>query len=173
MRSKFYTYAWRRDDGTPYYIGKGTGRRRFNKHHHSVPLPSPENNIILKEFESELDAYKHEMYLISVLGRKDLGTGILENKSDGGEGGSRSPLQQQKARENAIKRNINQGGVNNRNVSHYRLTYKDGTQTEITWLRRYCQETGLVRARLYEVARGERDQYKGIVAVEKLAQPPL
>jgi hypothetical protein len=44
--------------------------------------------IILKYFTSEIDAYKHEMYMISVLGRKDLGTGILINVSDGGEGSS-------------------------------------------------------------------------------------
>jgi hypothetical protein len=37
---------------------------------------------------SEIDAFRHEKYLIAVLGRKDLGTGVLRNRTSGGEGGS-------------------------------------------------------------------------------------
>ena len=82
----YYTYAYLREDGTPYYIGKGRGNRidsysRFNK------PPSKDRRIFLKKNLSEEDAFKHEIYLISVLGRKDLGTGILRNLTGGGEGG--------------------------------------------------------------------------------------
>lgn len=81
---RFYTYAYLREDGTPYYIGKGSGRRVYKKH--SVFIP-PENRIIfLKKNISEEEAYKHEIYMIAIFGRKDLGTGILRNKTDGGDG---------------------------------------------------------------------------------------
>ena len=83
----YYTYAYLREDGTPYYIGKGKGRR-INSKLHSVNLPPKERRIFLKTNLSEADAIKHEIYMISVLGRKDLGTGILRNTTSGGEGTS-------------------------------------------------------------------------------------
>lgn len=86
--NRFYTYAYLREDRTPYYIGKGSGRRAYQKHE-TILVPRSEDRIILlKQNLSEKDAFKHEIYLIAVLGRKDLGTGILRNRSDGGEGNS-------------------------------------------------------------------------------------
>jgi hypothetical protein len=43
--------------------------------------------LILKTNLSEAEAFRHEKYLIAVLGRRDLGTGMLLNKSNGGRGG--------------------------------------------------------------------------------------
>ena len=40
--------------------------------------------IILKTNLLEEEAYKHEIYMITVFGRKDIGTGILRNRSNGG-----------------------------------------------------------------------------------------
>jgi hypothetical protein len=95
--NNYYTYAYLRDDGTPYYIGKGKGKRINNPHYRSnktkvrVPLPPKERRLKLKQNLSEEEAYKHEMYMISIFGRKDLGTGILLNMNDGGKGGSSGP----------------------------------------------------------------------------------
>jgi hypothetical protein len=85
--NRFYTYAYLREDRTPYYIGKGTGRRLYNKDKTEVRRPKDKSRIIyLKQNLTEEEAFKHEIYMISVFGRKDLRTGILRNKTDGGDG---------------------------------------------------------------------------------------
>jgi hypothetical protein len=80
---KYYTYAYLREDGTPYYIGKGKGKRAWDKNH-SVKMPPKEKILILKDNLTEEEAFKHEVYLIQILGRKSQGTGMLENIHSGG-----------------------------------------------------------------------------------------
>ena len=85
----YYTYAYLREDKTPYYIGKGEGNRVYYKYKNEVKPPKDKSRIIfLKQNPTEAEAFKHEIYMIAVFGRKDLGTGILYNRTDGGEGGS-------------------------------------------------------------------------------------
>ena len=88
MKNDFYTYAYLRENGTPYYIGKGRGYRAFYKHKQLVRQPPAERILFLKKNLTEEEAFRHEIYMIAVLGRKDLGTGILRNLTDGGEGTS-------------------------------------------------------------------------------------
>jgi hypothetical protein len=85
---EYYTYAYLREDGSPYYIGKGIGKRIFDKtNRSSCSVPKDKKRIIyLKKKLTEEEAFKHEIYMIAILGRKDLGTGILRNLTDGGEG---------------------------------------------------------------------------------------
>ena len=85
MVNSFYTYAYLRKDGTPYYIGKGKGYRAWVTHHKPVEKPSHDRIMLLKTNLTEQEAFKHEAYMIAVFGRKDTGTGILRNRSDGGE----------------------------------------------------------------------------------------
>jgi hypothetical protein len=80
----YYTYAWLRADGTPYYIGKGSKGRAFDRRRRYCP---PRNRVLLlKKNLTEEEAFRHEIYMISVFGRKDLQTGILHNKTNGGDG---------------------------------------------------------------------------------------
>jgi len=87
---EYYTYAYLREDGTPYYIGKGKGNRAYAKHRRkkNLSVPSKERILILKQNLTEDEAFKHEIYMINVFGRKDLGTGILRNLTNGGDGAS-------------------------------------------------------------------------------------
>ena len=84
--NEYYTYAYLREDGTPYYIGKGKQNRAFKKH--NVKVPPKDRILFLKKNLTEEESFNHEMYMIEILGRINLGTGFLENKNAGGNGSS-------------------------------------------------------------------------------------
>jgi hypothetical protein len=84
----YYTYAYLREDRTPYYVGKGTGNRIYSTNRTIKPPKDKSRIIYLKQNLTEEEAFKHEKYMIAVLGRKNLGTGILYNMTDGGDGSS-------------------------------------------------------------------------------------
>lgn len=91
--SGYYIYAYLRSKdsatakkGTPYYIGKGKGRRLISPH--SVPIPKDfEQIVILYSNLDEDTAYDIEARLISQFGLKIDKTGILANLRPGGLGG--------------------------------------------------------------------------------------
>jgi hypothetical protein len=84
----------RLDTNQPFYIGIGKSEKRaYNKTHHRSEFW---HNIVEKtEYEVEIlftditweEACKKEKEFIALYGRKDNGTGILCNMTDGGDGG--------------------------------------------------------------------------------------
>lgn len=91
---KYYVYEYLRGDGTPYYVGKGQGRRWRDTH--SVAVPPKDRVRFVAEGLSESDAFALEKTLILKYGRIDLGTGILRNLTSGGEGATPGPETRQK-----------------------------------------------------------------------------
>ena len=66
---RFYVYAYLREDQTPYYIGKGKGKRAWQKNH-GVNLPD-ESRIVMIETElSQQEAFDLEVKLIKQMAAK-------------------------------------------------------------------------------------------------------
>lgn len=88
-----YTYIRAKDSavakaGTPYYIGKGSGRRAWTKFAGEVGMPTDDRYIVILESDLTITgSLAIERRLIRWYGRIDKNTGILRNKTDGGEGG--------------------------------------------------------------------------------------
>lgn len=83
--TQFYAYLWLRSDGTPYYAGKGCGRRAYIRHGCFFP-PSDKSRIVMIPCATEAEAFAREVELIDLYRRKDTGEGCLRNLTDGGEG---------------------------------------------------------------------------------------
>ena len=92
-QNKYYVYVYLREDETPYYVGKGKGRRAYSKNHR-VNVPKNKDKIVFANTHlSEENALKRETELILQYGRKDIKTGILENRTSGGAAGTgRNPV---------------------------------------------------------------------------------
>ena len=145
--NRFYTYAYLREDRTPYYIGKGTRYRAFVKAKKYFQPPKDKSRIIyLKQNLTEEEAFRHEIYMIAVLGRKDLGTGILHNRTGGGEGSSgcipseetrRKMGDAQKGRTHSEETRRKMGEVkSSKNNPNYGKTFSDETKRKMGEVRK-------------------------------------
>lgn len=91
----FYVYAWLRPCGAPFYIGKGRGRRSYDRRRNNLfdkivrKIEREGGKPIVTRISDGLaedEAFELERVLIRRYGRRDNGTGILANLTDGGDG---------------------------------------------------------------------------------------
>lgn len=123
---RFYVYLWKDPkDGTPRYVGKGQDSRvwyhlEYEKKKfrivHLLRKRFREGYICLPQIiwvNSEPEALELEVFLISEIGRLDLGKGPLFNLTDGGEGvGGRkvSDDEKRRRRESRLRTNAAKHG---------------------------------------------------------------
>lgn len=157
----FYTYLWLREDGTPYYVGKGKDDRAFTSSSHSVHRPPDISRIILQEFESEVDAYTAEIFFILYYGRLDSGTGCLRNLTDGGEN---PPSPKGKKLSQTTKKRISEGNkgkpksvehVRKNRESHIGLKYSEERKRKIGDSHRWSHRSEETRSNM-------RSHHKGM-----------
>lgn len=98
MNTNFYVYAYVRTNGTPYYIGKGICNRAYvSGKGHRPPKDKSRIKFLRTNLEEDV-AFSLEIWYIQKYGRKDILTGILINRTDGGEGQAgiiKAPLSQE------------------------------------------------------------------------------
>jgi len=165
--NRFYTYAYLREDRTPYYIGKGCGRRICDSKGRPCKKPADISRIIfLKQNLTEEEAFKHEIYMITVFGRKDLETGILHNKSDGGEGSkgyNHTEEAKKKITLSKIGHNVSEETkqkLREHNVKYlYEITSPEGEIYTINNLNHFCKLNGLDTAAMQRVCSGKQKSH--------------
>ena len=199
MDNKFYTYAYLRVDGTPYYIGKGQGNRCYGKGGRNCNTPKDKLRIlILKKNLTEEEAFKHEIYMIAVYGKKCDGTGILMNIADGGNAPPIISGNQHHMKTEEYKKRVgdklrgrpkgkpawNKGekmneaykeritGKRNGMSKCWEITFEDGRQITLCGIVSWCKDNGYCKGCLSKMALGKegRKKHKDIVKVVKVRE---
>jgi hypothetical protein len=185
----YYTYAYLREDRSPYYIGKGKGNRAYREYRRIRPPKDKSRILILKQNLTEAEAYKHEIYMINVFGRIDLGTGILRNLTNGGEGGSGAVVSEEHKRKMSESKKgeknpqygkpswnkdkpLSEEHRRKLKESHAKYHYiiysitEDKTY-ETNTLKGFCEEHSLYRSPLTNTYTGKGNYHKGFKLIKK------
>jgi hypothetical protein len=192
-RKNFYVYVFLRSTDSlagpkysPYYVGKGKGNRAYSCQRRGAPRPKDSNFIaFIEEGLTEAQAFALEKYCIALYGRIDLGTGVLRNLTDGGDGVSGIVFSSEtikrlseanlgKALPQETKDKIS-AAMSGRKLSEktkqliseghargkYELVSPTGAVYTVTNLSTFCQEHDLQIGNISAVINGRRPHHRG------------
>lgn len=166
MHNKFYVYVLYRDIGktVPFYIGKCHGDRKndherprtlkmdVNRHKIAIirqciqTLGIVPKKIVVRDV-SEAGAFYYEKMLIARFGRRDLGTGILSNMTDGGEGTAGCVYTpEQRAKSSAIRKGIKHGPHSAETIAKLSALHKGRPKSESHRLKLRTANLGKVQS---------------------------
>jgi hypothetical protein len=156
--NRFYVYQYLRDDGTPYYIGKGSGKRIMNPHF--VEVPPNKRREFVQTGMTEVAALALEESLTKKYGLLIDGSGILENKiHGGGPAGRRGFLG--KTHSEDTKRRISDAQKGAKRTAEQRGNYK-GTAASLE-----AEEVRKDKIRLANINRLDDGRYKKMAETKK------
>jgi hypothetical protein len=167
----YYTYAYLREDRTPYYIGKGQGNRAYRRSKKDIKPPKDKSRIIfLKQNITEEEAFKHEIYMIAVFGRIDLGTGILHNRTDGGDGVSGYVCSEEtKKKISEAKKGKTASEETKRNMSeaHKGRTHSEESRIKMSEAQKGKPVSEETKRKISEARKGKTSNRKGVILSEE------
>ena len=79
-----------------------------------------------------------------------------------------SEYQRQLARENALKRNANQKGENNRNAKTWRVVYTDGRELIVKSLHDWAMGQGYSKSGIYNLRINKWKTYRDLIVIEEV-----
>lgn len=166
----YYVYAYiKKSTLTPYYIGKGR-KNRINEKHKGISIPKEKCfRVIMESNLTNLGACALERRYIRWYGRKDNKTGILLNKTEGGDGWFSKHSMESKRKMSLSQIGIKKPRTKEHqnklscNSKFWQIIFPSGKIEIINNIRKFARENGLSESALKAVAYRiqNRKQHKG------------
>ena len=125
-----------------------------------IKPPKDKSRIIyLKQNLTEEQAFRHEVYMIAMFGRKDLGTGILHNRTNGGDGVSGAVVSDETKRKiSETRKGITHSEESRRKMSeaHKGKTHSEESRRKISETLKGKTLSEETKRKLSEVRKGKK-----------------